>query len=196
MSELQIKITIGEADIFLQGEGELVYRVFSDIRQNGIGKLNCQSKSNTQNSIGDFDNSSTQNNESQSTNEVKAATTKTKKRTLPATGQLLTDLDLTARNGTQKSLKEFIDEKKPSSNVQKTATFVYYLQNILDIKEITIDHIFTCYKLMGFRIPNNLPQNLTDTCSSKYGYISRKDGKYTMTVLGNNYIEFDINKDN
>lgn len=196
MSELQIKITIGEADIFLQGEGELVYKVFSDIRQNGIGKLNCQSVFNSQNFIDDFDHSSTQNNKSKSTNEVKVATTKSKKRTLQASGQLLKDLDLSGRNGTNKSLKEFIDEKKPSSNVQKTATFVYYLQNILNINEITIDHIFTCYKLMGFRIPNNLQQNLTDTCSSKYGYISRKDGKYTMTVMGNNYIEFDINKDN
>lgn len=196
MSELQIKITLGEADIFLQGEGELVYKVFSDIRQNGIGKLNCQSVFNSQNSIDDFDHSSTQNNKSKSTNEVKVATTKSKKRTLQASGQLLKDLDLSGRNGTNKSLKEFIDEKKPSSNVQKTATFVYYLQNILNINEITIDHIFSCYKLMGFRIPNNLQQNLTDTCSSKYGYISRKDGKYTMTVMGNNYIEFDINKDN
>ena len=193
MSELQIKINIGEFDIFLQGEGELVYKVFSDIRQNGIGKLNCQSESNTQNSTDNFNNSSTKNNESQSTNEVKVSTTKSKKRTLQASGQLLKDLDL---SGTNKSLKDFINEKKPSSNVQKTATFVYYLQNILNINEITIDHIFTCYKFMGFRIPNNLPQNLADTCSSKYGYIGRKDGKYTMTVMGNNYIEFDINKEN
>lgn len=196
MSELQIKITIGETDFFLQGDGELVYKVFSDIRQNGIGKLNCQCVSNTQNSIEDFDNSSMQNNESKSTNEVKVSTSKSKKRTLQSSGQLLKDLDLSGRNGANKSLKEFIDEKKPSSNVQKTATFVYYLQNILNIKEITIDHIFTCYKLMSFRIPNNLPQNLADTCSSKYGYISRKDGKYAMTVMGNNYIEFDINKNN
>lgn len=79
MSELQIKINIGEFDIFLQGEGELVYKVFSDIRQNGIGKLNCQSESNTQNSTDNFNNSSTKNNESQSTNEVKVSTTKSKK---------------------------------------------------------------------------------------------------------------------
>ena len=39
MSDLQIKITMGELDIFLQGEGDLVYKVFSDIRQNGIGEL-------------------------------------------------------------------------------------------------------------------------------------------------------------
>ena len=31
MSELQIKITLGGLDVFLQGDGDLVYKVFSDI---------------------------------------------------------------------------------------------------------------------------------------------------------------------
>ena len=47
---------------------------------------------------------------------------------------------------------------------------------------------------MNYRVPNNLQQNLTDTSSSRYGYISRKDGKYSMTVMGNNFVEHDLPK--
>lgn len=87
-----------------------------------------------------------------------------------------------------------MEEKNPATNVHKTAAFIYYLQVILGIDGITIDHVFTCYKSMNYRIPNNLQQNLTDTSSSKYGYINRKDGKYSMTIIGTNFIEHDLPK--
>lgn len=199
MSDLQIKITMGELDIFLQGEGDLVYKVFSDIRQNGIGELKNASAIDTSKSkplVTENQKYSTKNEEQpQATIEPTATLAKNRKKVAQSGGQLLKDLDLSERNGTGKSLKDFIAERNASSNVQKTAAFVYYLQNILNIEEITIDHIFTCYKSMGFRMPNNLQQNLTDTSSSRYGYISRKDGKYTMTVVGANYVEFDMNKE-
>ena len=197
MSDLQIKITMGDLDIFLQGEGELVYKVFSDIRQNGIGELKnarAVDKSMSNPQVTEIQKSPTKNEEQQATIEPAATPIKSRKKVVQSGGQLLKDLDLSERNGANVSLKDFVAEKNPSSNVQKTAVFVYYLQNKLNIEEITIDHIFTCYKSMSFRMPNNLKQNLTDTCSSKYGYISRKDGKYTMTVVGANYVEFDMNK--
>lgn len=199
MSELQIKITVGDLDIFLQGEGDLVYKVFSDIRQNGIGELNNSSNSKgvSNSTVTDVQNNSARNEEeAQSATEANVALAKSKKRVVQSSGQLLKDLDLSGRNSDGKSLKDFIAGKNVTSNVQKTTAFVYYLENILNIEEITIDHIFTCYKSMGFRMPNNLQQNLSDTSSSRYGYISRKGSKYTMTVVGTNYIEFDLNKEN
>lgn len=195
MSDLQIKITVGDIDVFLQGEGDLVYKVFCDIRENGVGELkNCNVTHNAPNIKNDI-NTAKKKDEKITTTEVAGANAKSKKKVPQSSGQLLKDLDLSEHNGAEKSLKDFIAEKNPGSNVQKTATFVYYLENMLKLQEITIDHIFTCYKLMGYRMPNNLQQNLADTCSSRYGYIGRKDGKFTMTVVGNNYIEFDMNKE-
>ena len=50
MSDLQIKITVGDIDVFLQGEGNLVYKVFCDIRENGVGELkNCNVTHNAPN---------------------------------------------------------------------------------------------------------------------------------------------------
>lgn len=39
MSDLQIKLSLGKMDMLLQGDGELVYKVFCDIRDNGLGLL-------------------------------------------------------------------------------------------------------------------------------------------------------------
>lgn len=194
MSELQVKITLGELDVFLQGDGDLVYKIFSDIRENGIGKLGKISLTEKEGSPIVAKSKMQHEENVDDVGQTSQVSAKTRKKTQQNTAQLLKDLDLSERNGAEKSLKDFVGEKNPSSNVQKTAVFVYYLEKIMNIEEITIDHIFTCYKTMGYRVPNNLPQNLTDTCSSRYGYISRKDGKYSMTVLGDNYIEFDINE--
>lgn len=108
--------------------------------------------------------------------------------------QLITDLDL---NGTSynMSLKKFVEEKNPTSNLQRTTVFIYYLQMALGLKQITMNHIYTCYKAMDFECPNNLKQNLNDTCSSRYGYVSRKNGNYAITAIGKTFIENDLPKD-
>ena len=66
------------------------------------------------------------------------------------------------------------------------------MQNILNLSEITVDHVFSCYKNIGVRLPQNLPQNLNDTASSRYGFIEVDNGKYTVSILGINLIEHDL----
>lgn len=197
MADLQVKLTLGKLDLFLQGDGELVYRVFSDIRDNGLGLLNdLQSvEENTDVLHNDYNGEEIIERKEEQEASNSTSTHKAKNRKKNGTGniQLIKDLDLSGTDSI-KSLKDFMEEKKPVSNVQKTTAFVYYLQNLLELDEITIDHIFTCYKSMNYRIPNNLQQNLSDTSSSKYGYINRKDGKYSMTIFGSNLIEHDLPK--
>lgn len=193
MSELQIKITLGGLDVYLQGDGDLVYKVFSDIRQNGMGKLE-ESKSMSKICNALNGESPKEENVEPST-QITSSKTKNRKKTVQITGQLLKDLDLSGKGTIDQSLKNFVAKKNPKTNIQKTTVFLYYLQHILNIEEITIDHIFTCYKNMGYRMPNNLPQNLNDVCGSRYGYANRTDGKLSMTVIGDNYIEHDINNE-
>ena len=194
MTELQLKIVFGNTEIFLQGDGELVCQLFSDIRKNGLGSINDfrEFSKKVEDDI-DFSKSSDISNNKQNF-ESYSKTTKSKKKSISSNPQLIKNLDLSGKKGEVESLKDFLEKKKPKSNVQITTACVYYLQNKLNIDEITPDHIFTCYKTAGYRMPNNLMQNLTDTCSSRYGYLSRKDGKYTLSVLGTNLIEFDLPK--
>jgi len=195
MAELQIKLVLGNLDMYLQGESDTVYKLFCDIRDNGLGRMNDSFGVQKIEMHQEDDDikvcSEIEKNKDRELGELQR--TKNKKKNTGTAMQLVRDLDLSQR-GEVKGLKEFMEEKKPSTNVQRTTAFVYYLQICLEIDEITIDHIYTCYKTMNYRIPDNLQQNLSDTSSNRYGYINRKDGKYMISVRGSNLIEHDLPK--
>lgn len=193
MSELQLKITMGDIDINLQGEGEIVYKIFKELREGGLGALHKGQAHSTSLKPGESNEAGLEpsNNEEQTAPEKK--TNKSRKRKNNKQTQLIKDLDLSGK-GVDKSLKDFVAEKKPTTNIERTTVFVYYLQNTLQLTDITIDHIFSCYKDIGVRLPQNMQQNLTDTASSKYGYIQGNDGIYTMSILGTNLVEHDLPK--
>ncbi|WP_100489196.1 hypothetical protein [Sporolactobacillus pectinivorans] len=113
---------------------------------------------------------------------------RSKKKSNVTSLRLIKDLNLISKEGF--TLQQFLDQKKPKNNMQKTTIFVYFIENYLNEKEITIDHIYTCYKsIASYKIPENLQQNLTDATGSRYGYLIRKDGKYTVSTIGINLVE-------
>jgi hypothetical protein len=77
----------------------------------------------------------------------------------------LRDLDL-APNG-KKSLREFAEEKKPATNHDYNVVSVYYLTEELGISEVTLNHVFTCYRDRRWKEPANLPNSLALTSSRK-----------------------------
>lgn len=103
--------------------------------------------------------------------------------------QLIKDLDLSttaSRNG----LKDFVNEVNPRSNINITTTIIYYMQQIYEYTgDINGDVIFTCWRELGTKIPNDLAGNLRDICSSKYGYANVESGNYSITTRGINLIE-------
>lgn len=148
----------------------------------------------------DFLTNESLNNDQQSTAEdsnedfldpkLKTIIKSSSKKTTKKSPQILGNLNL--RPTDKKSLITFIEEKKPSGNIYSTATFVYYLNEILEIPEITPNHIYTCYRELGKKIPANLEQNLRDCASSRYGYIDYKDNKCEINVKGINFVEQDL----
>ncbi len=109
--------------------------------------------------------------------------------------QLVKDLNLRPDN--TKTLTQFFEEKRPEGNIQNTAVMTYYLEKILNLDNITPDHIFTCYMELGKKIPAVLIQNLRDCSSSRYGFIDFVDGKITTSIKGINFVTQDLpHKDN
>lgn len=103
--------------------------------------------------------------------------------------QLIKDLDLSDTQ-TRKGLKTFVNELNPTSNINISATIIYYLQQIYNYgKELNGDVIFTCWRELGKKIPNNLNSNLRDVCSSKYGYADNNNSVYSITARGINLVE-------
>ena len=196
--DLQLKLNIGNVQIELQGEGSLVHTILSELRNEGLGELVSflNIKSSETADLGNKDDASdskdTINTEQNEDNQSKSKN-KPKKKNTTKPPQLIKDLNLRGTDGA-KGLSEFVSEKNPISNIDRTTVFIYYLQNNLHVADITIDHVFTCYKELGIRVPGNLQQNLTDIASSKNGYLNRKDGKYSMTIKGSNFVEHDLPK--
>lgn len=85
-------------------------------------------------------------------------------------------------------IKEYVDEKRPTSNIERSLLFVYYLEE-LGIEAISAKHIESCYELCGFNEPGNLTQNLRDACSSRYGYLESVQNRFQTTEKGRAFID-------
>jgi hypothetical protein len=87
------------------------------------------------------------------------------------------------------SLGDFFNKYTPSSDNERNLIFVYYLQEIIGISGITLDHIYTCYDALDLRISENLPQTIRNT-KSKKGWIETEDtNNIRITVKGTNQIK-------
>ena len=103
---------------------------------------------------------------------------------------ILKDLNLTPSNDI--SLKDFAEQKKPSNQSQKCLISVYYLQNKLSIDSISTNHVYTCFKNLGWRIPANLNNALQFTASTEGWLDTSSMVKISVTTIGENFVEHDM----
>lgn len=106
---------------------------------------------------------------------------------------IIKDLDLGAADD-HPSLVEFMDSKFPITNEERNIVFLYYLQHMLNLKSITLDHVYTCYREARIRAPLNLENSLRMT-AEHHGWIkTAKTGKMTLTSDGKQYVEKQLPK--
>jgi hypothetical protein len=89
-------------------------------------------------------------------------------------------------------LKAFYDSKSPKTGFEKNVVFVYYLQKILKLQNISPDHIYTCYKLMSVPLPKAIRQSLVDTYHSKTWIDSSNMNDLVVLTVGENVVEHDL----
>ena len=103
---------------------------------------------------------------------------------------IVKELDLNPSG--KKSLKDFIEEKKPKNDPEKCTVCIYYLKKILDIKNVETNHVYTCFKDANWRIPANLENRLQYTASQK-GWIDTSNMKdIKIMPSGENLVELDL----
>jgi len=118
---------------------------------------------------------------------------KSKNKTNTTTYKIVSELNLKPNN--KKALTDFYAEY----SVKKAAAehnlfFVYYLERILGEKNITINHVYTCYKDVKKQFPNNLYQSLQDT-KKLHGWINTKSmTDLKITTAGENHFEHNMAK--
>jgi hypothetical protein len=103
------------------------------------------------------------------------------------------DLKLGAAEG-HPSLVKFMDAKLPVTNEERNLVFLYYLQHILKVKRITLDHIYTCYRAAKIRAPLNLENSLRTTAEQRGWIKTNQNGNITVTSEGKQYAEKQLPK--
>ena len=105
---------------------------------------------------------------------------------------LIKDLDLTP-NG-KKSFQDFITEKNPETQNDRSVVSVYYLDQIAGISPVTINHVFTCYRRAGWKIPAHLPNGLAVTAHEKGFFDTSNLQDIKLVSHGINRVEHDLPK--
>jgi hypothetical protein len=92
----------------------------------------------------------------------------------------------------KQSLQDFFKEKAPSGIQQKLTAAVYYLDRILEIKEITPSHVVTVLKEVGVRVPSDVAQSMRNVANKKAFIDTSATNAIKITVKGENFIEHDL----
>lgn len=90
--------------------------------------------------------------------------------------------------------KNFIDEKTPSNHQEYYTTFAYWIKQKLDLKDVSINEMWTAYKIIGVRPPKKLIQVFRDTKKLKMWFENTqgKKGRYFITSVGETFVEHDL----
>jgi hypothetical protein len=96
--------------------------------------------------------------------------------------------------GGVKSFKDFADEKLPTNGYEQCLVASYYLIDVLDIKNVTHNHVYTCFKQVNWKTPPYMYDKLITTAHEK-GWLDTSDlMNVKLTPHGSNYVEYDLPK--
>lgn len=92
------------------------------------------------------------------------------------------------------SLKNFYKDKSPVSAQECNAVFIYYLKKMLKVDKVGIEHVYTCYKAVGAKVPGRLYQSLVDTQNRKATIITSDIKDLGGSTIGENFVEQELPK--
>ena len=165
-----IKIDLQNGTLDVEGEESFVKEIYNDFKEKIVERQGGQKNDSAT-------AATTEKNEER----IKTSRKPIKQDTYKATDDINT-----------KNLKEFYAEKSPGTKYESNTVFVYFLEKKQNIQKITIDHLYTCYKLVGVKVPKALRQSLVDTAFHKK-YISTKDlNAIKVAIVGENLVDHDL----
>ena len=107
-----------------------------------------------------------------------------RRRPAPKAPNFLSDLDLTKA---PVQVADFVQEKKPDGDMEKYAVIAAWFKEHLGIEEISIDHVFTAYKSLGWQaqLPPDPSQTFRNLKSNKNWFDrGSKRGAYRINWNG------------
>jgi hypothetical protein len=102
------------------------------------------------------------------------------------------NLDLAGGSGTV-SLKDYVAQYSPKTKMERNVVFVGYLKDILQIENVSIDHVWTCYSSLRLKYPGNPQQSAYDT--SAKGWLNVPSlNNISVSIAGKNWLRDILNK--
>ncbi len=92
----------------------------------------------------------------------------------------------------KQSLKELATSKKLSTQVEQVLVSVYFLEHVLEAPNIGLNHIFTCFRHLGWRIPKDFGRTVRDAGGDKAWIDTRDMNDLKCTTIGTNHFEHDL----
>jgi hypothetical protein len=91
------------------------------------------------------------------------------------------------------SAVDFVAEKQPSNMQHKAVVAVYYLKSLLELENVTTDHVYTFFKNAGWPAPTDFPNTLQQAGSR--GWLDTAQASdIKVTPIGENLVEHDLPK--
>lgn len=182
--DAKLKIDLAQGILEVEGSEKFVEVIYQDFKQNLLLKAASDSTLNKKPKPAELEK---QNGDGEH-NKKKKKTASAQK--MPV---LVKDLDLLGK-GKLKSLKDFVNTYTPKAAMEWNLLFVYYLQKILEIEGIGIDHIYTCYKHVNIKPPTQIYQSLIDTARKKGSINTDSMESIKVTISGENLVEHEMQK--
>lgn len=188
MSASKLRIDISQGVLEVEGSDQLVREIYADFKD----KLHGSTSSPTTKSTKPSRKPATPKQDGEST----AQRPPGKKNASSGGSQpgIVKDLDLSGKAKGVERLKDFYASFTVSSNQERNLVFMYYLQHKIEVSAITPNHIFTCYRDVGVKVPTALVQSLRDTSNRRGWLDTGNTNDLKVTTPGMNHLEHDLAK--
>jgi hypothetical protein len=189
--KLHINLNLGHIEA--EGSEAFVMRVYEDFKD----KLSF-----SPNHSADSDDHSENGNEDEQGERKKPTPHKNSKPSLPkkqSNTSAKTQLQVVPVFSSGELGKKFLSEIKkydiPKSHQKKITLFIYIMQQI-GVKNISVNHVFTCYRLLTEKTPLNLTQAIIDAKNKNMWVINDSWQDLKTHHKGDEMVEHDLIKAN
>ena len=187
----KLRIDLAQGLVDVEGSEELVRDIYDDVKERLHGVKSTHFVGQDGEKTGEMTGSKSAGEEPAKPDSGRTGVKGRNAGRAKESHSIIGDLDLSS-NGGKPSLKDFYAQYKVSNNYERNTLFVYYLTNHGMVGQITNDHVFTCYRNVGAKLPEAFNQSLWDT-GSKTGWIAAKPlDNIKITNAGINHVEHDI----
>lgn len=197
MAEITIKVQTNDINIELQGENEIVERIFNDIRTNGIGKIE---EKNTNNVTVDKDKTEI-NNKNEKT-EKKEISVKTEKKGKQVTQKKYEYIDLSLNKEDILGLEKFFSKSKAKTVQDQMLVLMYWYNTNQKSKNFDISFncnlIYSLFRNIKITQTANLDQ-IRRNLLNRTLYIQKNQevkDEFILAIHGQKYVEDLMEKEN